>query len=163
MIDTSTIPAREAPLRSLVEERVIAASPARAWSDWASSEGLARWLRPAGSHVELRIGGPYEIYFSMDEPEGSRGSEGCVILSYVPDEMISFTWNAPPHLALRATNTWVAITFTPSGAGATRVRLVHTGFLEGDDWDAYHAYFDVAWASVLDRQEAHHLAGAGDR
>ena len=161
MIDTSTIPARGAPLRSLVKDRVIAAPVARAWSDWASSDGLARWLQPAGSHIELGIGGAYEIYFSMDEPEGSRGSEGCVILSYVPHEMISFTWNAPPHLALRTTNTWVTLTFAPVESNATLVRLVHTGFLEGDDWDAYHAYFDVAWDSVLDRQEAHHVAHPG--
>lgn len=156
MIDTSTIPARGAPLRTIVKDRVIAGPASDAWSDWASSEGLARWLRPAGSHVELRVGGPYEIYFSMDEPEGSRGSEGCVILSYVPYEMLSFTWNAPPHLALRTTNTWVTITFTEVDSDATRVRLMHTGFLEGDDWDAYLAYFDVAWDSVLDRHDAHY-------
>lgn len=158
MIDTSTIPAHGAPLRSLTKDRVIAAPVEGAWSDWASSEGLARWLRPADSRIDLGIGGAYEIYFSMDEPEGSRGSEGCVILSYVPDEMISFTWNAPPHLALRATNTWVAITFTPMAPDETRVRLVHTGFLAGEDWDAYLEYFDAAWDSVLDRHEAHYRA-----
>ena len=156
MIDTSTIPAKGTAMRRIVKERSITAPPAVAWSDWASSGGIEAWLHPAGVDVDLRIGGSFEIYFTMDAPEGQRGSEGCVILAYIPDEMIAFTWNAPPHLALRTTNTWVAVTFSPAPHGATMVRLVHTGFLDGDEWDAYRDYFDAAWDSVLDRQQAHH-------
>ena len=76
-------------------------------------------------------------------------SEGCQFLAYVPGEMVAFTWNAPPHLALRAANTWVVVTFTELGNDTTAVRLVHTGFLEGPDWDDYMSYFDDAWGHVL--------------
>ena len=100
--------------------------------------------------IDLRVGGPLELYFDPTAPEGQRGSEGCAYLGYVPGEMISFTWNAPPHLPLRSENTWVVITFTPTENDNTRVRLVHTGFLDGSDWDDYMAYFERAWASVLD-------------
>jgi hypothetical protein len=63
--------------------------------------------------------------------------------------MVAFTWNAPPHLALREANTWVVITFTNLNETSTAVRLVHTGFLEGPDWDAYMEYFVDAWGYVL--------------
>ena len=46
-------------------------------------------------------------------------------------------------------NTWVVLTFTAVGAG-TSVRLVHTGFLDGPDWDDYMSYFDNAWSYVLE-------------
>jgi len=148
-MDTSTIPGSGPGVRSLVKERVVAASPPIVWAAWTSSEGIGAWWGPAASNIELRIGGPFEILFSLDAPEGQRGSEGCRILAYVPGESFSFTWNAPPHLPLRSANTWVMLTFVEAAPGETTVRLVHTGFLEGPDWDEYIAYFDDAWAYVL--------------
>ena len=47
--------------------------------------------------MDLRIGGPFELYFGgPDVPHDQRGSNGCQVLTYVPGEMLSFTWNAPP-------------------------------------------------------------------
>ena len=40
------------------------------------------------------------------------------------------------------------------GSG-TDVRLVHTGFLHGDDWDDYLAYFQNAWPNVLHLLQEH--------
>ena len=148
MINMSTVGGSGAQVRSLAKEVGVAAGPDEVWAAWASDEGIAKWWGPADSNIELRIGGPFEILFSLDAPEGKRGSEGCRILSYVPGESLSFTWNAPPHLPLRSVNTWVVLTFTASPAG-TDVRLVHTGVLEGSDWDDYMAYFDDAWGYVL--------------
>jgi uncharacterized protein YndB with AHSA1/START domain len=148
MIDTATFRGSGSQIRSLVKEAEIAASPHEVWAAWTSNEGIASWWGPAASDIDLRIGGPFEILFSLDAPEGERGSEGCRILSYVPGEVLSFSWNAPPHLPLRSVNTWVVLTFAAASAG-TRVRLVHTGFLEGPDWDDYMAYFDTAWGYVL--------------
>ncbi|MEN8238336.1 MAG: SRPBCC domain-containing protein [Actinomycetota bacterium] len=141
-------------LRSLVVDTTVAAPPRTVWDAWASSGGIASWWNPPGMNVELRVGGPFELYFDIDAAPGSRGSEGCVFLGYVPGEMISFTWNAPPHLALRESHTWVVITFSGAKLG-THVRLVHTGFGTGDDWDAYMAYFREAWAYVLDLLTEH--------
>ena len=77
------------------------------------------------------------------------------MLAYVPAESLSFTWNAPPSLPLRSSNTWVVLTFAPSGPESCSVRLVHTGFLDGPDWDDYMAYFDRAWSHVLGLLSAH--------
>ncbi len=162
MLDVSTIAGSGPAVRSMIKETVVAAPPAEVWAAWASNEGIAAWWGPAASNIDLRIGGPYEILFSLDPPEGERGSEGCRVLSYVPGELLAFTWNAPPHLPLRSANTWVVLTFSESANG-TRVRLVHTGFLEGADWDDYLAYFDNAWSYVLGLLQSHWSgASSGD-
>jgi uncharacterized protein YndB with AHSA1/START domain len=153
-LDTTTIAASGADVRSLSKEADVAASPMEVWSAWTSNEGIATWWGPPRSNIELRIGGHYEILFDTEQPEGLQGSEGCRVLAYVPGESFSFTWNAPPHLALRSANTWVVLTFSSSATG-TRIRLVHTGFLEGEDWDDYMAYFDGAWSYVLDLLARH--------
>ena len=136
-------------VRSLALDTNVAATPRVVWDAWASTNGIDSWWNPPGSNIELRVGGPFELHFDLDAGPGFMGSEGCVFLGYVPGEMISFTWNAPPHLALRQSHTWVVITFAESSMG-TAVHLVHTGFGTGDDWDAYMAYFDSAWGYVLE-------------
>jgi len=153
-IDTTTIAASGADIRSLTKEVEVAAPPMEVWQAWTSNEGIGSWWGPAQSNIELRIGGPFELLFSLEPPEGTRGSEGCKVLAYVPGESFSFTWNAPPHLPLRSTNTWVVLSFAPSDSGA-RVRLVHTGFLTGPDWDDYMEYFDGAWGRVLELLRDH--------
>ena len=147
-MDTSVIPASGAGIRSLVKEVTVAGSPSDVWAVWTTSEGIESWWGPPKSNVDLRIGGPFEILFSDDAPPGERGSEGCRFLAYVPSEMLAFTWNAPPHLPLRSSHTWVVISFSQVD-GVTAVRLVHTGFRSGPDWDDYMAYFESAWGHVL--------------
>jgi len=154
-IDTGAIAATGPFIRSLVRETTVAAPPLDVWMAWTSSEQIAAWWGPHASNVDLRIGGPFEILFDADAPPGRQGGEGCRFLGYVPGEMISFTWNAPPHLALRETNTWVVMTFRAAGPSITDVRLVHTGFLDGPDWDAYLSYFEGAWTQVLRLLSAH--------
>jgi uncharacterized protein YndB with AHSA1/START domain len=141
-------------VRSLVVDTTVAASPHVVWEAWASRDGIASWWNPPESTIELRVGGPFELHFDLDEEPGLQGSEGCVFLGYVPGEMISFTWNAPPHLVLRESHTWVVITFTDSPTG-THVHLVHTGFGTGEDWDTYMAYFRDAWRYVLELLSDH--------
>lgn len=149
MIDTSAIAARGSEIRSVVRETSVDATTDDVWAAWASTAGISAWWNPPATSIDLRVGGPFELFFDMDQPEGRRGSEGCRYLSYVPGEMVSFTWNAPPHLALREANTWVVVTFRQIEPGRTNVRLVHTGFLEGPDWDEYVSYFEDAWGYVL--------------
>jgi uncharacterized protein YndB with AHSA1/START domain len=153
-LNISTIAGHGPDVRWLAKEAIIAAPAREVWEAWTSSEGINAWWGPPKSSIDLRIGGRFELLFSLEEPEGLQGSEGCRILAYVPGESLSFTWNAPPHLPLRGVNTWVVLTFSEVPAG-TRVRLVHTGFLEGPDWDDYVDYFDSAWGYVLDLLREH--------
>lgn len=139
--------------REIVHEVIAPIARDRAWQLWSTSEGLASWLVDAAK-VELRPGGAYEIYFMTSAPEGSRGSEGCRVLSFLRGRMLSFTWNAPPLLAkTRHEHTWVVIELSDEGEG-TRVRVTHTGWptsglRDEPQWEETFAYFDRAWASVL--------------
>lgn len=97
--------------RIIKKELVVKASLSKVWEGWTSTEGAKTFFAPEAK-IELCIGGPYELYFNLDNPQGLRGSEGCVVLSYLPMEMISFNWNAPPSiptLRSRGEKTWVVL------------------------------------------------------
>lgn len=137
--------------RAIVKSARIEAPVAEVWTAWTTSAGLKAALG-IESKIELRIGGRYEYYFGPPEAAPQRGSEGCTVLSYLPQRMLSFTWNAPPSIpAIRAlgASTFVVVELAPAGARATEVRLTHLGWREGPEWDQAYAYFDRAWGSLL--------------
>ena len=124
------------------------------WKQWTTVEGLRFLVKDA--KVDLRPGGFYELYFLAENPAGTRGGEGCRILSFLPERMVSFTWNAPPELARTRTQfTWVVVHFEDV-AGGTRVTLDHLGWpmsgLAGDpQWEETFTYFERAWDGVMKR------------
>jgi uncharacterized protein YndB with AHSA1/START domain/uncharacterized protein YciI len=135
--------------RVLAQEVVVKAPRAEVWRAFTTTEGVKTFFSP-GAKVELRPGGAYEVYFAPEAPVGSRGCDGCRVLSYVPEEMLSFTWSAPPDFPeLRWQRTFVVVQLADAGAGQTRVKLTQGGWREGAEWDKLHAYFDKAWGFVL--------------
>lgn len=154
-IDTSLFVAGGMVERQLTKEATIAAPPAEVFAALSTSEGWKAFLE-ADAHVELRVGGPMEIYFAPEMEDGLRGSEGCQILSYVPDRMLSYSWNAPPSIPeARAKRTWIVVLLHPMDEGATRLEIHHLGFGEGPVWDETYQYFDRAWGLVADALVAH--------
>ena len=102
--------------------------------------------------IELSPGGAYEIYFFMDNPVGLRGGEGCIVLSFLPKEMLSFTWNAPPEFReIRESvyHTWVVVNFKEISSTKTEVFLTHLGLPDDKSWDPVYKYFEEAWDIVL--------------
>ncbi len=84
-------------------------------------------------------------------------------LAVQPMRMISFTWNAPPHLPeARAQRTSVVVRFEPAGEGETRVSLSHGGWGDGGQWDQAYAYFDRAWGNVLGNLQKRFVEGPRD-
>ena len=123
-----------------------------AWWKWTTHEGLNTFFS-ADNQVGLWPGGAYEIYFSMDAPEGLRGSEGCEVLAVLPKKIFSFTWNAPPSfpdIRNSGAHTWVVLEFEQVSDTQTLLLLTHLGWREGEDWDGVYNYFDKAWGTVLD-------------
>ena len=137
--------------KKIVKIRKVNASVDDIWHKWTTHEGLLTFFG-AGNKIELRIGGAFEIYFMMDQPYGTRGAEGCEVLSFLPKKMLSFSWNAPPQFdAIRngSDNTWVVVEMMEDGS-ATKITLTHLGWLEGEDWNAVYDYFVNAWDMVMD-------------
>ena len=86
------------------------------------------------------------------------------VLRFVPEEMLSFEWSAPPRFPeIRGgPRTWVVVRFEDADAGATRVRLAHLGWREGGRWDEVHDYFEHAWDTVLRRLVHRFVSGPID-
>jgi uncharacterized protein YndB with AHSA1/START domain/catechol 2,3-dioxygenase-like lactoylglutathione lyase family enzyme len=143
--------------RTIAVSTTVAAPIDAIWAAWTTSEGLTSWLCP-DAEVDLRIGGPFEVRFLPDAPEGQRGSDDCVVLSFLPPRLLVFSWNAPPpHEQTRPQHTWVVLELTETDAGTT-VSLTHTGWPDTVDaapWQETFAYFDAAWRRVLANLEDH--------
>lgn len=133
------------------KEITLSATVDAVWEAWTTEKGVTRFFAPA-ARVELAIGGKFEMLFDPTAPERLQGSEGCRILSFIPHEMISFTWNAPPSMPkVRKEKTWVVLFFRESEEGKTTLSLVHLGWQPGDEWQNALRYFDHAWETVLAR------------
>lgn len=149
--------ANAAGYRSVVEEVVVPTEAMAAWRLWTTNEGFASFF-PGGpalqTNIELRPGGPFEVFIVPGAPKGARGCDDCVILGYEEGRMISFTWTNRPDMAVRPHKTHVVVTFEPLGTRETRVTLVADGWGSGPDWDVAYAYFDKAWESVLQSYKA---------
>ncbi|HEQ98135.1 MAG TPA: hypothetical protein ENO22_02195 [candidate division Zixibacteria bacterium] len=135
--------------RVIHHEAVVEASLDKVWKTWTTTEGVKTFFSPH-ARIDLRIGGPFEIYFDTGQPYGSRGSEGCVILSYLPKKMLSFSWNAPPSLGeMRDRKTHAVLFFEPLDSARVKVSFDHYGWGEGERWDEVYEYFDRAWTYVF--------------
>lgn len=111
----------------IIKDVTIPAPVVEVWRVWTTNEGLKSFFSP-NARVELRPGGPMEVYFLMDQPYGLQGSEDCRILSYIPERMLSFEWNAPPDFGpLRDIRTIVVIFFESISADETRLLFHHRG------------------------------------
>jgi len=148
--------------KMLRKEIVVPATLPEAWNAWTTTEGTKTFFSPK-THVELAVGGPYEMHFDLDAPAGSQGSEGCVVLSYLPMEMLSFSWNAPPEFGeLRGQHTVVVLRFEEVEPGKVKVVLWHHGWGKGEKWDKLYDYFDKAWSYVLSNLKKRFVAGPID-
>jgi len=135
--------------RALDKEVVIAADADAAWAAWTTREGIVGFFAP-DAEIEPRVGGAFHIFINPLAPPGAKGADEMRFMALQPKTMLSFDWNAPPHLAqARAQRTFVVVRLEPVDAGHTRVRLHHTGWGDGGEWDEAYAYFDRAWGVVL--------------
>ncbi len=137
------------PDRAIESEIVVDAGVEQVWSAWTTDAGVTSFFAPA-SNIDLRVGGPYEIFFDPLAEPGRRGADGAAVLAFQGGKMLSFTWSAPPHMPeIRKQWTHVVVRFFAVGPERTRVSLRHDGWGEGDKWDEAFEYFSRAWKSVV--------------
>jgi uncharacterized protein YndB with AHSA1/START domain len=147
--------------RRIVKEVVVKAAPEAVFKAWSTSEGIATFFAPEAK-VEARPDGLFEVYMNPYGEPGMRGADNMRVLGIQENRMISFTWNAPPHLPqARAQRTFVTVRLQPEGA-ETRVRLTHAGWGDGGEWDQAYAYFDRAWGNVLANLQKRFVEGPID-
>jgi uncharacterized protein YndB with AHSA1/START domain len=143
------LPAARAAERAIDKSIEVPASLDEAWAAWTTREGIVSFFAP-DAKVEARVGGPFQIYIDPGAAPGSKGADDMRFLALQPKTMLSFDWNAPPHLPeARAQRTFVVVRFEPLGDKLTRVSLHHTGWGDGGQWDQAYSYFDRAWGNVL--------------
>ena len=134
----------QAAERAIDKEVVVNATLDQAWDAWTTREGIVGFFAP-DAKIEPRVGGAFHIHMDPGAPAGAKGADDMRFLALQPKKMISFDWNAPPHLAeARAQRTFVVVRFVPLTDKTTRVSLHHTGWGDGGQWDQAYAYFDRA-------------------
>jgi uncharacterized protein YndB with AHSA1/START domain len=134
----------------IVVTKVIDAPVADVWQAWTSAEGIESFFAPKAARVEPWPGGAFELWFGVDYPEGSRGSEGCKVHSVKPMEQFVFEWNAPPTLpVIRGLRTLVYLDFRALPDNRTELTLRNFGYGDGEDWAKSKAYFAKAWPNVM--------------
>jgi uncharacterized protein YndB with AHSA1/START domain len=146
-----------------IEESVVVKAPiAKVWETWTTSAGIRTFFAP-DARVEARVDGPFQIYINPLAAPGAKGADDMVILALQPPTMLSFTWNAPPHLAeVRKQRTYVTVRLAPQGESETLVTLFHGGWGTGAEWDQAYAYFTKAWPNVLKNLQKSFVDGPYD-
>ena len=148
--------------RAIDKEVVVAATLDQAWDAWTTREGIVSFFAP-DARIEARVGGAFQIYIDPGGEPGKKGADDMRFLALQPKKMLSFDWNAPPHLAeARQQRTFVIVRFAPVDDKSTRVTLHHTGWGEGGEWDKAYAYFDRAWGNVLGGMKSRFEKGPQD-
>ena len=135
--------------KHIFKEAIIPGSISNVWNAWTVKEELIKFFA-ADAEIELQIGGKYEMYFLLDNPPGLKGGEGNRVLSFVPQRMLSFTWNAPPQYPnVRKEKTWCVLFFDKLDANSTKICFYQFGWKDGEEWDQVYNYFLEAWNYVL--------------
>ncbi len=137
--------------KKIVKSTLVSQPVNTVWKRWTTHEGLMSFLG-RDNKIELKPNGAFEIYFMLDNPYGERGSEGCKVLSLLPERFLSFSWNAPPHFEeVRNSDykTWVVVEFQSLSNEQTKVVLTHLGWPDDERWFPVFDYFEEAWDIVM--------------
>lgn len=127
---------------------------AEGWEAWTTAEGIEGFFAVKAAKVEPVPGGAIELWFRVNNPEGLRGSEGCLMHSVKPMERFVFEWNAPPeNPAIRKLRTLVYLDFRALPDNRTELTLRNFGYGTGEDWARNKAYFANAWPAVMSSLE----------
>lgn len=135
--------------RAIKLEIVVAAPVKKVWDAWTTPAGIKSFFGQ-DCHLELRVLGPYEIFFNPSGPRGKRGAEDNLILAIQEEKMFAFTWDAPPLFPeIRKQRTSVVLRFSELAPNQTKVTLTQSGWGEGAEWDKVYNYFVNAWGEVV--------------
>ena len=134
--------ARPASGRTVEKELFIRASPERVFRALTEKADLERWF-VSRAEVDARPGGAFSFTWRPHETVNGQ------FVTVDPPRRLVMVWDEGPSLGF----TEVAIDLTPH-AGGTLLRLVHTGFGEGEDWDRLYTDINSGWNAELEHLRA---------
>src|SRR6266571_5459632 len=140
------------PPQFVRKQTVVSISPETAWKTWTTIDGVTSFFAPK-ANIDPNVGGPYELFFDLKAPRGFQGTEGCKVLGLDPLRNIGFEFIAPPQFPnVRRVHTRVDVSFEEVlKGGLVKVSLVHSGFVEGEEWDESFDFYSWSWDLVLGR------------
>ena len=148
--------------RRLFKEVVVKAPVEDVWKAWTTAEGIQSFFAPEAV-VQPRPDGAFHLHFNPYAPPGLKGADDMRVMALQDQRLLSFTWNAPPHLPeVRSQRTFVTVRMEPAGAGETRVGIHHSGWGDGGQWEQAYDYFDKAWVNVLASLQKRFVEGPVD-
>ena len=134
------------------KETITSATLEDAWKAWTTVEGVTSFFVPK-ANIEPVVGGRYELFSSLKAPKGFQGTEGCKVLRFEPLKHLLFDFIAPPQFPnVRRLRTRVDVMFDQVvKGGIVKLDLVHSCFLEGEEWDEFFEFSNWNWDLVLGR------------
>lgn len=147
-----------------IEKNIIVNAPVKkVFEDVSTTNGTQKFFAPK-TKVELKLNGSYEVYFDKGLLETKlTDTIGMKILSFVPNKMISFEWKNLSNLEnIINYKTWVTIFLEEITNKQTKVKLIHIGWKEGEEWDVSFNYFVRFWDVVLFRLQYYYNHGTID-
>lgn len=128
------------------------------WQAWTTNAGITSFFAPE-AEVDPRPDGAFHIHIDPYAKPGMKGADTMQILAVEPEQLLSFTWNAPPQLPqARAQRTVVILRFAAEGE-TTRLTLTHLGWGSTGEWPKARAYFEKAWPNVLNNLQKRFESG----
>jgi uncharacterized protein YndB with AHSA1/START domain len=129
--------------RRIEREVVIAAPPEVVFRALIDPALMSRWY--AGDvRIEARPGGAVRFDW------GDDGVVTGAVVAVDPPHRLVLDWREPPGASRPAgATTRIVFELAPAGAG-TRLRLVHSGFGGGDDWDRLYDGEATGWGDLLE-------------
>ena len=127
-------------------ERTIDAAPETVFRALTDADELSRWWTTS-AESDPRSGGSYSYRFEFDDASRNHTYAGDYI-EVRPGERVSYPWQT----GLGATE----VDFRVEAEGdRARVRLVHSGWGEGADWDESVRMHEQGWSFFLDNLAAY--------
>lgn len=148
--------------RALTKEVIVPAPIDAVWQAWTTRDGIVSFFAP-DAEIEPRVGGAFHVHMDPLAQPGLKGADEMRYMALQPPTMLSFDWNAPPHLAqVRQQRTFVVVRLKDIDGKSTKVSLHHTGWGDGGEWDQTYTYFDRAWGNILGNLKKRYETGPVD-
>jgi len=141
----------------IISNAVLNCTIDTAFNYFAENDLLTMWLTNKAD-VEMKEGGKYELFWTPEDPDPTNNSTyGCKVLAVERPIYFSIEWmgNAEQKCFMNNVRplTNVTVLFSQLNSNKTKVILIHTGWRQGENWEAARQYFTKAWAGALRQLE----------